>query len=480
MANPLRCKAHTKPPNGKVEFLLITDQRDSSRNPHNEVGPRTERHFTEFISSLSQAAKVVKNIGDSLMIHVQIEKKALLNFLDKAIAVKIELGKGRATGGKSSKHREAVPIRMVIVYLDPKEYLLGQEIPWLEQGNGRNIEKPSKRLADCVSWLCGDLFGSSIALAFRAAGVPKQDVVVIDNRLLTKAGIRRANGTEECFERTANGRKLHFGPALAFSPFKGLEKIYEFGGKGPVAGSSWKGHLFLRMLGRDKKEVRNSAGNPLILDQQKIRVFTEIVWIGEAPNAEVRAMKDALEEKQRGAGYVRRYASVVERKEFPEASLSHEADVILIGAYPNAEAYYTIREELEKIRNDRKAKFAYPVTNDVYPDASEMKTAFWVPNEVSSRFLLIFARWRKPDRMELARIAENRINDAIRLSGKRGQLTLHRCGLLQGNLWDVYATLNLKSNGAAPIVGRDLELLCYALERESFAAATVQLCKKIK
>lgn len=475
------CTAHGHCGEDVLEFLLITDQKDSSRNPHNEVAPRTARHFNDFIPALqvTDNAKVVKNIGDSLMVHARIKKANLAAFLKRILEAQKKLGEGHA--GQDGEHHAAVEIRIVTVYLDPNEHLAGQKIDW-NPTDTIHAEIPSVRSNTCPHWLCGDLFGSSVALAFRATGVPKQGIFVIDDRLLKLSqGIDRKDGY---FHHQANGCELHFGPVLAFSPFKGLEDIYTFGGKGPVEESKWEGHLFLRMVALTKDALKLGPGNPLALDQQKVRVFTDVVWIGKAPMVEMLKLRTAIEQKQQrdgfsSAGYVRQYASVSMLKDFPEGTLSHDADVVLIGAYPNPEAYRVIREELGELKDKQQVNYAYPVTNEVYPTESEMRTAFWNAEELAPAFLLIFGRWSEPDRLNPASTAKSRLDSAIVKVGMQRKLKVIRCGLIQGGLWDVYATINISKNDDPAIDEGVLRDFCEGLQRECFASATVRLCENI-
>lgn len=480
LIQPARCDAHDYCGDDFLEFLLITDQKDSSKNPHNEVADRTARHFNEFIPALKVAdvVDVVKNIGDSLMIHVRIKKTNLVSFLKRILDAQNALSVGHA---RPNGHEAAVKIRIVAVYLDPKEHLLGQDINWAPVGKVQ-AEIPRERLASCPHWLCGDLFGSSVALAFRASGIPKDDIFVVDDRLLKLSeGIGRK---DEYFHVEAKDGELHFGPMLAFSPFKGLEDIYIFGGKGPVEESQWEGHLFLRMVAKTKDALKLGPKNPLALDQQKVRVFTDVVWIGKAPDLETSKLRTEIEKKQQrdgfsSAAYIRRYARISMFKEFPLGTPSHKAGVVLIGAYPNPEAYRIIREELGELKDKQEVNYAYPVTNEVYPSESEMKTSFWNPGELTPSFLLIFSRWSEPDRLNPASTAKSRLDNAILEVGLQDRLKVIRCGLIQGGLWDVYATINI-SQGAAPAIDEGtMSRFCEQLQKECFASATVRLCEEI-
>jgi hypothetical protein len=476
---PNPCSNHARANNGIMEFLLITDQRDSSKSPHNEVGPRTARHFNTFVPALCSSAKIVKNIGDSLMVHVQLKSTKFPDFLSRILKAQKILQESHAQ--TNGEHSGPVPIRIVMIHLDPREHLTGQEIKWESLRKG-DAEIPPNRTSDCAHWLCGDLFGSSVALAFRGASVPKEDIVVVDRRLIRAW---KSDAMDSHFSEDS----LHFGPVLAFSPFKGLEDIYKFGGGGPVEESSWEGHLFLRMVGNSKDDVVHTPNNPLVLDQQKVRVFTDIVWIGNAPDEEMKKLRHSLEKKQKrnkqqqvefpAAEYVRFYAKVLMKKEFPEGdmSLSHDVDVVLIGAYPNPDAYFAIRNELSELWAERTVRYAYPVTNEVYPDEYEMKTAFWNPNELRSPFILIFARWSEPDRLNPSSTAESRINLAIQKAGMQGALKVIRCGLIQGGLWDIYATLNIGEFHNINVT--NLASICDKLLEVCFASTTVRLCEEI-
>lgn len=418
---------------------------------------------------------MVKNIGDSLMVHVKLEADGLPDFLLKILKKKAELDTIRATGDDEAGRQLRVPIRIVIIHLDPLEFLHGQSIDWSLKDTEYEAEVPSRRAAGCTSWLCGDLFGSNIALAFRASGIPKDDIVVIDDRIIRKW---KSNASNDAFDHGAELQTLRFGPRLAFSPFKGLEDIYNFGGEGPVNGSSWESHLFLRMVGTGDDKVGYAPDNKLVLDQQKVRIFTEIAWEGQPPDEDYATLLEVLKKKQKGADYVRSFGRVLTSWDSPKETLSHNAGMVLMGAYPNPEAYAVIRRELDSFCDQKAVKYAYPVTNEVYASPQEMLSAFWVPDMLGPKYLLFFGRWRTSDRRNDAQIAKTKLKCAIEGISAKDKIRVVRCGLLQGNLWDVYGLFAFFDH-TAPFGAAEVQELSRKIQQGAFAAGTLKLCGEV-
>lgn len=462
-----------------TELLIITDQKNSSKHLTHEVKPRTKRHFEDFIKALPQTASVVKNIGDSLMIRVTLKNAKDLPHLLKTI---LEAQQGLAT--RSPSKPTETPIRVLVMKLDKEEYLDGKAIGYSDPPKRKAKIRPFPR-AGAGHWLEGDLFGPNIALAFRASAVPSEAIVVVQDEAAKLLSDYREGVP---FSTNVGSARLYFGPALAFSPFRGLQEIYKFAGEGPYVGSWWCGHLYLRMIHTDEKKVQvddTNATNALVLDQQKARIFTELVWLQKETDVEVAKWKDQLSKAEGKAGYIRSLARIQESYRFPQKDLSSPKTgygLVAIGAYPNQEAYASIRASVEQIKKISGTNFAYPVTTEVYvpENSAEAATAFWSSPRVLDKYVLMFGSWVETARLNSAETAKLAIHEAI--CTKYPSLTLVRCGLTVGGLWDVYAILEV-ANGF-PKAEKDIEELFKnsfdALTKQCFATASFRVCQDLR
>ncbi len=454
----------------RIEFLVITDQKDSSKQTLDELKPRTKRHFESFIAALPDGAKVVKNIGDSLMVRLHLPVSNVVQALLKIVRVQASLAKTPPDA------QHPAPIRVVIMLLGSSEWIDGKDILY-PPADARN-EKI--RHLPAAEWLHGDVFGPAVALAFRAANIPTDPIIVIHDEIIRRIDPQFPAGSGTL---GSGADELHIGPRLAFSPFKGLGDTYKFAGGGPHQDSWWKGHLYLRMIGTDNAAVSESRTNKLMLDQQRVRVFTELAWFQPITPAEISQWKTAFDKIEGGAGYVRSLSRIRASFGFPSADLvatRKARGLIVIGAYPNQEAYATIRERIEEEQQQAAdSNFAYPLTTEVY-SPPESKVAFWTSEfPLSDTFVLMFARFTEAARQNNAKQATLAIAQIL---GRQEftMLTQHRCGLIVGELWDVYSILKT-TNGFPEQQGQEalFKRLFTELEKNCFAAASFKVCESL-
>jgi len=463
---------------GRIELLIITDQKDSSKHLTTELIPRTKQHFEGFIAKLPVGAKVLKNIGDSLMIRSALKPREIASLLKTILGVYHDLADAPVSGVRT-------PIRVLVMRLFEGEFVDGKDLG-INLRNAKQDCGPPKKLG--AKWLKGDVFGPNVALAFRASGIASDAIVVVQDEIANM--VADGADTSGPFEITVDGTHLYFGPPLAFSPFKGLNDIYQFAGEGLRKDSWWPGHLYLRMADLCRENVEPKPNNCLIREQQKIRIFTQLAWEKKVEEPEAKKWCEELLKEEKNAGYIRSVARIDESFFFPvggSPSPAYSYGIVVIGAYPSQESYTAIRASITKIKNQQPSTgFAYPVTTVVYvpggknegepESAAEPVTAFWTPGRKFTRYILLFARWTNNSRTRGADQARIILMESI-----LEPLVLVRSGLIVGELWDVYAIMDIKqgSTVATYILKNILNKLFESMKTSGFDAVSFKVCVEL-
>ena len=363
-------------------LLVITDELMASthRNPAFIKG-RTSMHFARFIKLLedplcrSDKTILVKNVGDSLMMRMEISSERIGELLNKILEAQNDLLEKKSIGGP-------IEIRVLVALCDG--YVVEGEDLYqslrTEINNLKiNIEHTSLRAKlpgnrGRKSWLCGDLFGPAVSRAFRGSGIHKGPELIVEDSVAkyTYQDMPADGGTFKGF---------HFGPRVAFSPIKGMEDIYDVR-KGDVAPDNrptWenKEHVWLRTVHQDKVYTPSEKFNTLALRQQQARVFTELVL---EKHESILHWCDILRKIDNGANYYRAIGHVVYGRSWSNESVNklgniaevsmEEVQLVVIGAYPEFDTYFNVREA---ILNQKK------INSHTHPLLYARTTLFWEP-----------------------------------------------------------------------------------------------------
>ncbi len=156
--------------------------------------------------------------------------------------------------------------------------------------------------------------------------------------------------------------------------------------------------------------------------------------------------------------------------------------LLVVGAYPNNEAYEKIREGIDEINEERQTGFAYPVTTEVHipKDTHESKKAFWTIEESpTGPFILAFARWTGDERNRTAHDAKKAFDKAI--PDKDTPLERKRCGLVKGGLWDIYCFLQPTDNFPADVSDQSLlfKALWEKLKGDQVEGVVFKICSEL-
>ena len=422
----------------RVDLLIITDQKGSSSNPSQDLPEPTRRHFQRFVSLLKDypSAHIIKNIGDSLMIRVTCSNPGtdVPKLLRDILRAQQELN--------TSISQKPVQLRVIVMLLAPGEFVYGKAIKY---SHPDDVDK--RKTHPKQNWLDGDLFGPNVALAFRASQIPTDPVLVVQEEV---AALSSSYVESQPFSWKFDAdSELHFGESLAFSPFKGLEALYSFAKK---RGTWWKGHLFLRNVTDDAGKAKN---NPIIRDQQKVRLFIRLVFSEEPTKADLDIWLPRVTEFEGNARYMRSVALV--RKEVWYCKPAHpqlkqratNTGMFIALAVPMESTYNLIRERIREIKKQQQqGHFLYPISTFVYETNEETETPFWPSEEDRPQwYVVVFSRWQEARRSESAEDFRNSLQVAVKNTACR----IGRCGLLVGEEWDHYAYLVPRQSCITPL-----------------------------
>jgi len=206
---------------GRTTLLVITDEIDSAtRRQPDIIRQRTAKHFARFANLLfsplcsSERTILVKNVGDSLMIRVDIEKShdGVAKLLKSILAIQSDLASDNSTG-------TPLEIRALVAQCDDTQVIDGERIKApldveLAQINPKLIAAPPSHKFPGVRsngqcWLWGDLFGPDVARAFRASGIPKKRDLVVEDSVAKLISPGLDDGGDI-------GEGLLFGPRVVF------------------------------------------------------------------------------------------------------------------------------------------------------------------------------------------------------------------------------------------------------------------------
>jgi hypothetical protein len=423
---PKHSKGSTRMP---TTLLVISDEVGSARSSSAETKERVPRHFAEFLKLLlspphleRDGSYVVKNVGDSLMIRIAVTPKnnEVGNLLHRILLAQRNLA--------TLPGRKAIKIRVFVAKCE--DCVCGHEI-------GERLQKelneeeialtksknklPPPRNPE-AAWFDGDMFGDAVNIAFRAAAIPRGTELIIEEevtRLLFKESTIRY-GEEE-----ANVKGLHISHAVAFTPVRGMEDLYDVG----------KEHLTLREV-----SLKNSAGAALSKRQQKARVITELWW-GEAGDAEIIGCKNELMKIDNGAGFFH-FSGLVKEHSCNKLGTGEEPRLILFGAYPEFDTYWSIRNEL-RARRGRDKILGKSITSIVWEQFADPK---WEPTLWSSQnaraFIFVKLKARNPTDDPAS---DPTVHALTNNPGLLPTFKLHDAGLLMGE-WDAYAIFTSKAD----------------------------------
>lgn len=414
-----------------LTLLIITDEKDSSsRRDHTTIKNHTSRHFARFIKLLIQPdlpeTLLVKNIGDSLMIRVQTKRSpdSILNLLKAILKAQEDLRKGR----------ERIDIRALVALLSDNKHkpLEGNSISsYLQEVLRRTVGKkerehdlppklPGKQTIP--NWLKGDLFGTPVARAFRASSIPKECDLVVESSVakLVDNHLGPDGGTIS---------SLEFGPNVAFSPINGLDDLYDIGrpqlnAKGDLEPDESKEHIWLRTVNfanntaphcnTSKNGEKPIEVDALIRRQQQARVLTELVMLWDQHAEEAAYFwQRALSAIENKADYFRFIGKPLLAgtwingpdgpREEVETPLAH---LVVLGAYPEFDTYFNIREAILELRKecvnkrDKALKFAQ-TTMLWSPRARELRARnYWRRLDAGEIFILLMGRAKDGDRTD--------------------------------------------------------------------------------
>lgn len=460
-------------PLNDLTLLIITDEKNSStRRDHTTITKHTSQHFARFIKLLIQPELpktiLVKNIGDSLMIRVQTKRSpdSILNLLNAILDAQKDLSNGR----------ERIHIRVLVALLSDNKHqpLEGKSISSFLQDklrkslNKRERERvlppklPGKQTIP--RWLNGDLFGTPVARAFRASSIPKECDLVVENSVakLVNNRLSPSGGTVS---------NLEFGPSVAFSPINGLDDLYDIGRpqlnrNGNLEPDESKEHIWLRTVKPANKaaphcNVSKDREDPigkdaLIRRQQQARVLTELVMLPDKKYLEkaTHFWQRALSAIENKADYFRFIGRPILAGTWingPNGTPVEEdtplAHLVVLGAYPEFDTYFNIREAILKLRkecvskSDKTLKFAQ-TTMLWSPRARDMEAPnYWRRLNAGEIFILLMGRGKVGDR-----------TDDPSLSGTPWDKVLHELrfyasypddmGAVMGE-WDYYAIYDI-------------------------------------
>jgi hypothetical protein len=420
----------TVPVNSKpVELLIITDQIGSSRNITSNILDMTKRHFEKFVSLLKshrpgrKGSFVVKNVGDSLMIRVICD-----NPKDQVPKLLLDILKTQNELRVTNRGANSVNLRVIVMLL--KDFIDGKEINWRlpdEMKDKKVVPLPRWN----NNWLSGDVFGPGVALAFRAAGIidTREPITVVDDNII--ALLNSGVSVSGDFSLKVNDNTtLYFSKPIAFSPFKGLEELYPFAQPDPKGGW-WKGHLFLRVISDEQ-----ISENPLLLLQQKVRVFLRFFLDSNVSQNHIANLVEQLRKIEGGAGYMRSIALVDNEIKYPQTQTQKNRfkTMLIVFAGPTDSTYEEVRKGIKKIEVED-SQLLYATSTFVYRPEEEL-SVFW-PETDPTCYVLIFAKWEERNRPNPPKTFQNRL---IIPANKHG-LAIKRCGELIGEEWDIYSYL---------------------------------------
>lgn len=415
-----------------LTLLIITDEKDSSsRRDHTTIKKHTSQHFARFIKLLIQPdlpkTILVKNIGDSLMIRVQTKRSpdSILNLLNAILDAQKDLRNGR----------ERIDIRALVALLSDNKHqpLEGNSISsYLQSVLRRTVDKrerervlppklPGKQTIP--RWLKGDLFGTPVARAFRASSIPKECDLVVESSVAKLVNNRLSpNG--------GTISNLEFGPNVAFSPINGLDDLYDIGrpqlnAKGNLEPDESKEHIWLRTVNlannsaphcnvsKDREE--SIAVDALIRRQQQARVLTELVMLRDKQHSEkaTHFWQSALSAIENKADYFRFIGRPLLAGTWingPNGTPVEEdtplAHLVVLGAYPEFDTYFNVREAILELRKecvnkpDKALKFAQ-TTMLWSPRARELRARnYWRRLNPGEIFILLMGRAKDGDRTD--------------------------------------------------------------------------------
>lgn len=430
----------------EAELLIITDQKDSSRNLTDDVISLTAKHFKVVLEKVKPyrnkgcTTYVVKNVGDSLMIRFSTAKpKDIVPCLVRDLLdTQVQLDEKRVHSPK---------VRIFLALLGEDQYVDGGSIASLKMDTTDDFLPPPRW---DEHWLARDVFGPGATLAFRAAQIPKEASLVIDDKVAKwLPNYQRDAGFEFNYDGTMS---IFVGREVAFSPIKGLDEdqLYKFGLSDRTQVPFWRGHLFLRTVSNDKSKIDKDS---LILEQQKIRAVVRLVWPTEPDEEIVKEWAEKLYRIDSNAGYIRSVGIV--DKEYPYCWWSQhlndtaaaeidedETGLVMIFAGPTDSTYQKIRRAIGDLTSDPADSKPVALSTFVFPDEREDKSEFW-PSQVDDgyRYIVILARWRPSHRGNPSETFERLISKSM----NQFNLKKNRCGRLMGGEWDIYCFLSPRS-----------------------------------
>jgi hypothetical protein len=343
----------------RITLLVITDEQDSStRRSPQVIKDRTSKHFARFMQMLKEPVcdntVIVKNVGDSLMIRVDIEITA-----EKVVAIvrlildaQDDLHSDESTG-------MPIDIRVLVAFcvsavngnsitgpLNSELEKLGVKVNDIRQ------KLPGGRLA---TWLNQDLFGTPVARAFRSSGIPKGRELIIEDSVAKLMDSKLGDDGGSISD-------LQIGPKVAFSPIRGLEDLFDIrraevhhGNLRAIAKDHLKEHVWLRSVQRyDPIQQTTRQEDTLTYRQQQIRVLTEMV----IPDNSIDHWHQALSHIEHGANYLRYIGhrrhggswTKLDGNSGREREKIRLADLVVLGAYPEFDTYFNIREAISELK----------------------------------------------------------------------------------------------------------------------------------
>ena len=485
-----------------VRLLIITDQKGSARLPRSEVAKAARAHFDAFFSLLkdflgrSIKTYLVKNIGDSLMIHLECRPADIPDVLSEILTAQSGISAREPAAPFSvDSDKPTSPIRIGVFLIDDKYVVEGDNIASdcdndlvalgvlppkrpLPLGEGSSPKVPT--------WLSGDLFGPTVALAFRASQLSSSTLLTVGESVVEKLrGTEYRHDNSEFALTASGGKTLFFGEALPFSPLKGFEK--------PQPQAGWSGHFLLRAVTFSKDSHR---AKKLALEQQKFRAWGRMIWHDVPSEDLVARWNKKLRELAGSASYLRTVSRVEDEchKPFPQPMSSsrnksrnkrkppknarHGRDLlpgtlpvgfIFAFASPNELAFNDFRQKLIKEQEYWRDQFicalsticfspsderesdgdiAVPPTDEDAARNFEGLVEFW-PKRLKEVdwFVLLFGRLRDRFREKSAVDFVDLLEDDLQ---EHGELEVVKYGRTIGGEWDVYVCL-------APPVGANPE-----------------------
>jgi hypothetical protein len=489
-----------------VRLLIITDQKGSARLSKERAQAAARLHFGVFVTMLRELdparekTYLVKNIGDSLMIHLTLAANRIPEVLSKIIKTQ------NSVASKASAFSESFAVRVGVFLVDSDHVVNGDIIADDEHKDlVRNGVLPPRRWK---SWLSGDLFGPSIALAFRASQLSSSTLLTVGESVVEK--LREGNDNGEFSLDVRDGSKLFFSEALPFSPIKGFEETE------PRAG--WKGHFFLRavtlLADRKRTEV-------LTLEQQKFRVWGRMLWDGdngELPSQEqITEWNEDLYEMAGETSYLRsvsatqcQYHAIFSETEAPATKSTRnnvsvqkrtQSPPVAVGldrphalqsnsplgkrrqfykgylpvgfifafASPTEATFTIFREKLAARQTTTGTGFVCALSTLVYSPSTEFgegSSEFW-KNEIAKpdQFILLLVRWIDRKRNDPANVLIDALREHVKIQRSEIALKTPISGRTIGGEWDVY--VGLVSATPSEIISKDqFSALVKALEIE--------------